>query len=495
MRPLKNRLRVPSEVKWTSISCVLCIVVCLCGVHKVLIEAELNMVGLSLDMFAPEPDTDDEDGKVVADARQEERRRGRRSRGWLADPTTFPALLLWLTLGTHFMRLHYWLFDAGAVGGTGKDGLSGLMNCSILRRSRPIELMETLHASLQSDSPAHQAVWKAMVLFFGPMAQWSSQLRRDSHVCVKLLIGHLFRRFEVGFSGWPWRMAALFDDELPEDGKQRLAESFYNAPECCLDDLFSLRLQKLLESADDLLRGPVHNFLFVIFTSAMSATANVESFFAGVRRWLQSVWRAPHISSIAQHHIAQQLLRVHEAWKLASRPDTGKPAGKLRDVWAKRKKRPGNAYNTYVSARVDELKSLNKPAPYESKDSFHRRMFLQASSDWTGASSNDQRLAKCSAWLDKASAAAAPDALEEYMEQLVANATLDPSSKPWGMADFDFPISHEVLDAAMERYAASGSKGSFTRAGFEKFHSAHSALIEADVDVPYGIQWKQTPQA
>ena len=406
-----------------------------------------------------------------------------------------PALLLWLSLGTHFMRLHYWLFDAGAVGGTGKDGFSGLMNCALLHRSRPLDLMETLHARLQADSSAHQAVWKAMVLLFGSMAQWPSSLRRDAHVCVKMLIGHLFRRFEVAFSGWPWRLAALFDDALPEEGKQRLAEAFYDEKECCLDDLFSVRLQKLLESADDLLRGPVHDFLRSIFISAMSATANVESFFAGVRRWLQTVWRAPHISSIAQHHVAQQLVRVHAAWKMAKHPDTNRSAGKVRDVWAKKQKRAGSAYNKYVSERTAELKLSNKPAAYETQHSFHARMFLQACSEWAGADSNEQRLAKCSAWLDKASVAAGPNALEEYMGQLEANSTRDPSSMPWGMADFDFPISHEVLDAAMERYAASGSKGSFTRAGFEKFHAAHSALIEADVDVPYGIQWKQTPQA
>eukprot|EP00959_Pyramimonas_sp_CCMP1952_P384426 8056812-Pyramimonas_sp.AAC.1 len=84
-----------------------------------------------------EPDSDEDVGRSgEADGRSQERKRGRAMRRWLADPATKSSLLLWISLATPLMHLHYYLFNAGKVGGEDKDGMSALLNCCILSRSR-----------------------------------------------------------------------------------------------------------------------------------------------------------------------------------------------------------------------------------------------------------------------------------------------------------------------------------------------------------------------
>ena len=61
------------------------------------------------------------------DKRKEDRRRGRKMREWFAHRYTQRTLLLWLTLGTKLMTLHYWLFETAAVHGRDEDAWTGLM--------------------------------------------------------------------------------------------------------------------------------------------------------------------------------------------------------------------------------------------------------------------------------------------------------------------------------------------------------------------------------
>ena len=120
-----------------------------------------------------------------------------------------------------------------------------------------------------------------------------------------------YRRFYVAFRSWPWRLALLCNDSIPWEMKEEIANAFFAASWCCLDEFFSRRLRSVVSTPAELLAPAMLRFLRACFENATSATTKLENGFAHVRHWLQSYWRAPHLSTLCHHYVAENTHRIH----------------------------------------------------------------------------------------------------------------------------------------------------------------------------------------
>ena len=70
MLPLKRRLRIPAQVKWTSVSAVACIITFMLCIHCVIAAAELHMVNRQLPADSiRHHESDSDDGQAPEDCK------------------------------------------------------------------------------------------------------------------------------------------------------------------------------------------------------------------------------------------------------------------------------------------------------------------------------------------------------------------------------------------------------------------------------------------
>ena len=81
----------------------------------------------------------------------------------------------------------------------------------------------------------------------------------------------LWRRLQVVYQQWPWRLAALQDTRLTDAEKTEICQEFFSALDCCLDRGCAKPLQGILNEPSDLR----HKFDAV--TKSISVTKVVNS--------------------------------------------------------------------------------------------------------------------------------------------------------------------------------------------------------------------------
>ena len=155
MLPLKRRLRIPAQVKWTSVSAVACIITFMLCIHCVIAAAELRMVNRQLPADSiRHHESDSDDGQAPEDCKKrEQRRRARRMRESCADNMTRNSLLLCVTSGVPVMKLHYWLFRTSSLHGADEDGITGFMCCCLRHCSKPLKLFKDLGQAIHPERP------------------------------------------------------------------------------------------------------------------------------------------------------------------------------------------------------------------------------------------------------------------------------------------------------------------------------------------------------
>eukprot|EP00959_Pyramimonas_sp_CCMP1952_P029933 627904-Pyramimonas_sp.AAC.1 len=131
----------------------------------------------------------------------------------------------------------------------------------------------------------------------------------------------------------------------------------------------------------------------------------------------------------------------------------------------------------------------------ETKNSFHTRMFIQATSEWADASEQERRQSTWEAFLEKGERADAVDPLEEVVDELERPSEVFEGSKPWGIANREFPISDAFINAKMADYESNRGRRdpSFVQFHAEQWHCKHSCEIQNHCVVPDGLTWKMTP--
>ena len=471
--PLRRRLVVPATNKWTTVdpvAVILCIMVVL---HKLFPRALLWIVGRDTDTAHESDTADDKPEKTPqnrdrrksfkdhlktddADRRKRDRRRARRMREWLTFDSTKQNLVLWCTLCGKLMRLHWFLFATGALHRTSSNGYTGLTALTRPDLSPAVQVLTELNNCMEWAEDA-ASFWAPMIAIFGPFAVWPPSLLMSTQVCVNIAVGNLYRRLIMPFiMGWPWKLSRVCDPDVPMEERRRLAREFWSANECCIDPLFGERLRKSIDHWEALFEPDMQSFLRCCFHTSSATTVNVEQGFARLRRWLSSLWRAPHLSTMCWYHVASHLKSVHARWM---RPRTADPPPKYhtesmrRPIWAGSKRRRGSvsggekgealsAQNTYVSTRVSELR-IEQPRDRtaETADAYHKRLFAQASREYRSIDDEAKREYSVAAAVENNSRRDVSDPLEVFVEELddAANVAL-PDSKPWGIACREFPV-------------------------------------------------------
>ena len=280
------------------------------------------------------------------------------------------SLQLWLALARPILHLHYDLFGTGRLHGKVKEGGRSVWSYSLRATSLPWRLVTSYARSTDESHPDHRAMWALPLCFLGEMRTWRLPLLKRLVTCLQITMGQLWRRFVVRLQTFPWLLSPLVQDEVGRAQKLDLARAFMAKNDCCLDEMFSLKLRNSLPSPESLLDDAgVVGFLKHALQQAMPTTTHIEDGFAHIRRNLNLCWRAPSMHTVSAHHVLAEHKRVHGVW-LKSLQSKGPhdphrrrqrhdPRAAKRPIWVwsrrKRNRAALNGFNAFVSEHFSTL--------------------------------------------------------------------------------------------------------------------------------------------
>ncbi len=179
------------------------------------------------------PAEDPDDGADIGlprDARKalakEKAARAKKSLNWIMDKSTLPTLLLWLCIGRHIMRLHFFLFrDASTMrftsSSTGEP--APIFDFADTGTSRPSKCLNSLMLLLFPDLDGHRDSFGIVYDRFG--TEWPDGLANLAQRGIFLVMGSLWRRLIWFFQRPPWTWVRICNPDLAEEegnGEKRL---------------------------------------------------------------------------------------------------------------------------------------------------------------------------------------------------------------------------------------------------------------------------------
>jgi len=482
MTPLRRRLWTPALNRWLQVYPVVCVLLLLWSVHNLLPRAERIIHGAAVRAM-------DREDPAAADAapgdssafRRESRTRATKMIRFLSDSMARVRLLIWVCATTPVMAIHYTLFKRGSIYGREETGESALMSFCRLRSALPMRVLSQLGSSLDLRAPGLYATWSLALHFFGPFAAWPLAYLCEADVAAHVLAGSLWRRFYVRLRTWPWRLAAVVDETLTMAERLAEAEAFWNAPECCLDEFFSIRFRNSLESVLDLSTERIQRFLVAVFKYTLAATTHSEDAFAHMRKCLNACCKPPSMATVSARHVLSELRRAHGRWKKKAkkRGPTARATAHSRPVWTKTPKDRGRhsrrAHWMFMEWRKPQLKAEQpRPAwlpPASYRNEIQRKLFAE----WRLLSLADKKAWRATARKKTQAARRRIDPLEEYIKSCADGCERDLSSMPWGLGDAEFPVATEFVEAEVRDYVRTSQ--SFVRQYAQDWRTVSDGVV------------------
>ena len=200
------------------------------------------------------------------------------------------------------------------------------------------------------------------------------------------------------------------------------------------------------------------------------------------------------MATVATRHVLAEVRRVHQRWidkkKKRGRAPLFRRNCHTRPVWVHSKKRRNRGRNhadkLYYKAnraRVVAELGLDPIMPKRSREALVLRRLAQ---EWASASPAEKDDYFAAAREKTAAEHCRPDPLEEFIEDVDGAASRDASSKPWGLADADFPLAEEMLREEMRRFESEGA--SFTRVNANAWRDMCDNYVHGPGVVAPGIQ-------
>lgn len=156
---------------------------------------------------------------------------------------------------------------------------------------------------------------------FTGVAGWTSEGRKMAFQAAWCLIGDLYLRVVAPFLGWPWRLAILVNDAASMAEKRQAAQDFLQAPPCCLDGGFLLKVKRMARDIDGLLSHRMVTFLREVYQQCRFNNVKVETQFARQRKQHASCFgRLPSASTMASKHFLSELFSLHQKF-MQAHPD------------------------------------------------------------------------------------------------------------------------------------------------------------------------------
>ena len=130
---------------------------------------------------------------------------------------------------------------------------------------------------------------------------------------------------------YPWRLWPLVWGESSEE-RERAAELLLAERDCCLDDVFTRKLQRLALDAASLTSAEMREFLTACFTRLVATSTFVERRFASYGAWSARRASACRLPMLAAKHVTSCVKEFVEHWR--QREQVEKPKGaKSRPEW------------------------------------------------------------------------------------------------------------------------------------------------------------------
>lgn len=127
---------------------------------------------------------------------------------------------------------------------------------------------------------------KLLRLRFGnDMRSWPRRLLAALTVALCLAFCILWRKLFHFFDCYPWRLAAAFDMERPEEARRKTIKEFLDANLCCLDLGLGRVLRNVATSIEDYFDTVLGEFLLAFFQRVVVTSTQVELQFAKLSLW------------------------------------------------------------------------------------------------------------------------------------------------------------------------------------------------------------------
>ena len=427
---------------------------------------------------------------MAADGRAFERQeqvRHRKMWTWLSSPQTRSILLVWLSVSGPLMGLHYYLFKHGPHR-LDQDAPGAFFSLCLLHQSRAVQLFSLLARSFSTQASAYHEVWRLALAFLGEKSLWSPELVEAAEGHILHTMGQLFSRFILRLHGWPYRLAGLLDDKATMAEKRQLATEFFHARTCCLDQGFSLRLRKLLIHPEQLLQPWLLRFLRAVFHRGLASTTYLENSFAHARQFLAKSWRAPSMHTLVQSHLIQSMKRIHGSYLQSAKRTRRnmKTRANARPVWTHRKQRRGVSLkvSSFTLYSAERAKQLWATAPAGGRRAaFVRQVLARVAQDWKELPTDQKQAYKRRAQAERDRRRQLADPLQTWIEDAQRVQPINNSSKPWGMADDEFPIAEEWVSVKLAEHRNKAKGQSFVACMAAEMKQEHSAPVAADGDM------------
>ena len=327
----------PALNKWTRLGPTIARVTLMshfCGLLKHAMREEFG----ALAERVQDEESEDEQGQAVGlplDERAAWKRvadkRRVKSVEFVADKDASWGNLTWLTIASPILVLHWKLFKhakwASEVDPR-KERPGRIMKQFCVPKLNPAadvidDLLELLRAPNQRLG--------CVFFFHGPLAQWLPARKRALQQLVLLSAGQLWRKLVLPWQLYPWRLWPLVWGESSEE-RERAAELLLAERDCCLDDVFTRKLQRLALDAASLTSAEMREFLTACFTRLVATSTFVERRFASYGAWSARRASACRLPMLAAKHVTSCVKEFVEHWR--QREQVEKPKGaKSRPEW------------------------------------------------------------------------------------------------------------------------------------------------------------------
>ena len=240
--------------------------------------------------------------------------------------------LTWLTIASPILCLHWKLFkhvkwSSEVDTSKGEEPGKILRQFCVPSQNPAADVLDNLFQLLVDPERL-----RCLFYFHGPLAEWRPAQKLALQQLVLLAAGQLWRKLVMPWRSYPWKMWPLVWGDTVE-AKAQAASELLAQRECCLDHVFSLKLQKLANGDPDMLVSPAANeFLHCCFTRAVATSTFVERRFASYGAWTARRASAPRLPTLAAKHVTSCVKEFVDAWR--SRDEAGAAPGfKSRPVW------------------------------------------------------------------------------------------------------------------------------------------------------------------
>ena len=206
---------------------------------------------------------------------------------FLTDPASKYLPLVWLVVCSPIMVIHYFLFKHGTWYNRRAGERCSIFDfCGSVERNPVCVCLCQIAAMLMDPLGGGATGLRLLRLrFSNDMRRWPRRLLAALTVALCVAFCILWRKLYHYFDCYPWRLAAGFDMNRPEEARRKTIKEFLVANLCCLDLGLGRVLRLHATSIEDYFNTVLAEFLRTFFERVVVTSTQVELQFAKLSLW------------------------------------------------------------------------------------------------------------------------------------------------------------------------------------------------------------------